>query len=127
MNGVSARDEGFPSSCRLARRADFRRVLRSSERSAKTLFTVIAAANGLGFARLAVSVPRRHVRAAVLRNRFKRIVRETFRRRRDAIAGKDWMVLVHSRMTYLDLPKLRHLLETHWQGCRHATNADRDR
>lgn len=93
----------------------------------KTFFTVIAAANSLGFARLAVSVPRRHVRAAVLRNRIKRIVRETFRRGQDAIAGKDWMVLVRRRVTYLDLPKLRYLLETHWRGCRRAANADRDR
>lgn len=88
---------------------------------------MIAAANGLGFARLAVSVPRRHVRAAVLRNRIKRIVRETFRKRQDSIAGKDCMVLVRSRVTYLDLPKLRHLLETHWRGVKHAASADRDR
>lgn len=50
---------------------------------------VLAAPNGLEFARLGLIIPKKAVATAVARNRVKRLLRESFRLHQAEIAGMD--------------------------------------
>ncbi|MCK4658458.1 MAG: ribonuclease P protein component [Phycisphaerae bacterium] len=62
----------------LRRRRDFQRLIRTACSVADHCLVVYVVANDLGFTRLGVSVSKR-VGPAVKRNRFKRLIRESFR------------------------------------------------
>jgi len=51
--------------------------------------SVLAAPNGLDYPRLGLIVPKRVVATATDRNRIKRLLRENFRMRQEALAGLD--------------------------------------
>ncbi len=101
--------EGFPQRLRLRRRRDFLRVQRSGAKHHTRFFLVFVApsalrprgstpvaASDLPGTRLGITVTRK-VGKAVKRNRIKRLVREAFRRERNALpAGLD-MVWVAKR------------------------------
>lgn len=95
-----AASEQFPSSDRLRRAADFRRLSAVGRRSSDRFFVVLVAAAGIrendgpeAPARLGITVSRR-VGNAVVRNRLKRQIREWFRRhRRQLRAGLDFVVI----------------------------------
>jgi ribonuclease P protein component len=71
--------ESFQSRQRLRKRIDFDRVFRRGVRLDGRLFMLVAAANGLTQDRLGLAVNRR-VGGAVVRNRLRRLLRESFRR-----------------------------------------------
>ena len=90
-------EPGFPKACRLVRPGDFARVyaLRRSA-AAGPLVVYAAAQESPGVARIGFSVSRR-IGNAVVRNRWKRRLREAFRRVRGTVpAGHDFVVVVRS-------------------------------
>ena len=44
-----------------------------------------------------MAIPKKHIHGAVDRNRLKRVIREGFRARQQALNGKDVVVVVRSR------------------------------
>ncbi len=77
---------------RIRRRADYDRVYQSRCYAADQTLVVQACANGLPRTRLGLSISRR-VGHAVLRNRWKRLVREVFRQLRSELpSGLDLVV-----------------------------------
>jgi ribonuclease P protein component len=64
---------------RLRRGSDFRRVLRSGWRLSGALFVMVAALGESGSSRLGLTISRRVGKAAV-RNRVRRLLRDSFRR-----------------------------------------------
>jgi len=89
-NGVS--DERFLRKDRLRSRDDFQRVYDAEMFAADPCLVVRGCPNGRSDTRLGLSVSRK-VGPAVLRNRWKRLIREAFRRSRDQIApGLDLIV-----------------------------------
>lgn len=64
---------------RLRRGSEFRRVLRGGWRLAGALFVLVAAAREDGRSRLGLTISRR-IGKAVVRNRARRVLRESFRR-----------------------------------------------
>ena len=91
-------EQGFPRSCRLARPADFDRVYGLRHSAAAGQLVVYAAANGRadGAVRIGLSVSRR-IGTAVVRNRWKRRLREAFRLVRGRLpAAHDLVVVVRS-------------------------------
>jgi len=75
---------------------------------------VLARANGLDHARLGLSAARRHLRRSVDRNRFKRIVRESFRAHQDSLAGLDVVVLARGAAAQAEAGELRASVDRQW-------------
>jgi len=74
---------------------------------------VTARPNGAQIARIAVIVPKRHLRRAVDRNRAKRLLKEWFRLNQEQLGGRDLLVRVVARPASLEVlsEQLQHLLE----------------
>ncbi len=86
-------DQRFPRSFRVRRDAEFRRAFARRSAVSDGRLVVFGHPNGLPHARLGVSVPRR-IGKAVVRNRWKRLLREAFRLTRARLpAGVDLIVV----------------------------------
>ena len=89
--GKVFRQQGFPRELRVRRQADFDRVYGSKAFAADDVLVITAVENDLAVSRFGVSVSRK-VGGAVLRNRWKRRLREAFRKsRRQLPAGYDFV------------------------------------
>jgi len=85
-------DERFPRKYRIRARADFDRLYKNGTVAADDVLVVRGCLNGLPHTRLGLSVSRK-VGAAVVRNRWKRLIREAFRKSRVGLpAGYDFVV-----------------------------------
>lgn len=86
------RDESFPRERRVLRGVDFERVFATKAYAADGVLVVSAGRAADGRTRLGLSVSRK-VGNAVVRNRWKRLIREAFRRQKDLLpTGVDLVV-----------------------------------
>src|SRR5438874_2335853 len=72
-------DESFPKLFRLRTAAEFERVFAGDTLAADGVLVMHGARNELGITRLGLSISRKHG-PAVARNRWKRLIREVFRK-----------------------------------------------
>lgn len=87
-------DERLRKAERLRARAEFKRTERRGRRVSGRHFVVYARANSLDWSRLGITVTRK-VGTATRRNRWKRRVREIFRRNKAEVPrGYDFVVIV---------------------------------
>ena len=85
-------------------------VYRRGRRWSAKLFRIHVRANTLGFSRLAISVPRKLCKA-VQRNRWKRLLRESFRRNKPGIGpGLDIVAVPTKRPEGLMRPEIEAVL-----------------
>ncbi|MCG3180407.1 MAG: Ribonuclease P protein component [Phycisphaerae bacterium] len=83
----------FPASMRIKRQGDFDRIYNARCSVADRILICYAAANALPHPRVGLSVSRK-LGPAVVRNRFKRLLREAFRlARHDLQAGFDYILI----------------------------------
>ena len=83
----------LPRSARVRARGEFDRVFKEKSRASDAVLTVYMVGGGDGQARLGIAASKR-LGNAVIRNRTKRLVRESFRRLRlDLPEGTDWVVV----------------------------------
>jgi ribonuclease P protein component len=87
--------EGFPRGVRLNNSRDFNRVFRTATvRKGRGALRMSAVPTRMHTARLGLVVGKRALRRAHDRNRAKRVLRDTFRRRREALPPMDIIILV---------------------------------
>jgi ribonuclease P protein component len=92
-------DHTFPQRVRLKTPAQFKTVYDQKRSVSDGLLVVYAAANGLQHPRVGLSVSRK-VGNAVVRNRWKRLLREAFRLNRHALpVGIDFILIPRSGQT----------------------------
>ena len=75
----SSRPAGFGPARRLTRAADYQRIFRRRAGQHGRYFSMYIATNPSATARLGLAVSKKASRAAVRRNRIKRVIREAFR------------------------------------------------
>jgi ribonuclease P protein component len=68
----------------------------------------------LPYARLGLTVSKKHVRKSVNRNRIKRMARESFRHRQSELFGLDVLVITYKGLEMLSNKQIRLSLEDHW-------------
>lgn len=107
-------DARLPRRARLRTKADFDRVFAQSEKSTDRFFTVLYRPNQLLLARLGLVVSRRTAKKAVVRNRIKRLVRESFRHHHQRLHGLDIVVISRPSLTDQDNAAVRASLLQHW-------------
>jgi len=86
-------NEQFPSRCRVRHSGDYRRAYERRSTVADGQMVIFGHPNGLSYPRLGISASRR-LGGAVVRNRWKRLLREAFRLRRAELPeGIDLIVI----------------------------------
>ena len=108
----------FPRRARLTGRNAFAHVFAQPVKSSDRYFTVLARPNPLGYPRLGLAISRKVAKSAVVRNRLKRIARESFRHQQAWLGGLDCVVMGRTGLTAADNAVLFASLERHW--CRLA-------
>jgi ribonuclease P protein component len=97
---ITVPDESFSKQIRLLKRVDFRRTERRGHRRSGNHIVVIARKNEFDFSRLGITVTRK-VGNAVVRNRWKRRMREIFRRNKGQVPEAwDFVVIVRRNEGY---------------------------
>ena len=102
-------DQRFPKAHRLLRGAEFARVYQRRQSAADDVLIVHACENDLDHARLGLSVSRK-VGPATVRNRWKRLMREAFRRSRDELPSGIDLIAAPRRGTEPTLPSVTRSL-----------------
>ena len=77
--------------------------------------TIVVRPNGADHPRLGLAVPRRVARRAVVRNRLKRRIRESFRHHAEGLAGLDVVVLARTGAEKMDSERFGRLLARQWE------------
>jgi ribonuclease P protein component len=106
----------FPRRVRLTGRNAFASVFAQPVKSGDRYFTVLARANALSHPRLGLTISRKVARSAVVRNRIKRLVRESLRQHQQLLGGFDCVVMGRPKITAVqDNAVLTAALQQHWQ------------
>lgn len=106
----------FSKSLRLLEAADFQQVFDDAPfRASHQHFLILARTNQLVIGRLGLVIAKKHLRLAVERNRFKRLIRESFRTRQNAFAGLDVIVLSRKGLENMGNAEFSQQLDQQWQ------------
>ncbi|NIP39244.1 MAG: ribonuclease P protein component [Candidatus Dadabacteria bacterium] len=91
MRTVSS--ETFPKYLRIRSPLDFKRLFACGSRSNLEFVRVISLDNNLGYPRLGIVASKRNLPKAVMRSKFKRAIREVFRKHKEYLGNKDYLVI----------------------------------
>lgn len=83
---------GLGAERRLARKADFERLLRDGARRSRSGYTLFFMQRAEGPARLGILISRKHAARATVRNGIKRRIREAFRLEQAGLGALDVLV-----------------------------------
>ena len=105
---------GLPRDSRLLRPADFAALRGNSERIATRSFVAEHRHNETSSARLGIAVSRRVSKRAVVRNRIRRVIRESYRLHRLGLPAADILVIARLQAAEIPNAQLRADLESIW-------------
>ena len=111
MNG---RVNALPRSARLSGKAEFDRVFVGARRRTTRYFRVAWAENPLDYARLGMAVSRRVDKRAVVRNRLRRRIRESFRLAWSGLRSVDIVVTAKPEAAHADRADVWRDLVAFW-------------
>jgi ribonuclease P protein component len=90
--GAFMRALGLGQERRLAKKADFERLLRQGTRRSRSGYTFYLSSRAEGPPRLGILISRKHAAKATVRNHIKRCIREAFRQEQAALGAIDVLV-----------------------------------
>ena len=113
-------EQSFPRRSRLLKPAEFKNVFDRPVVSSDRLFKVFARTGSSCDIRIGMAVSRKVDSRAVVRNRIKRVIRESFRRTypvggRGTLPGKDIVIVASPAAATAAGQTLRKSLSRHWQ------------
>ncbi len=98
MKGDSS--ETFPKYLRIKNTLDFKRLYAHGRRNNLEFVRVISLDNKLGHPRLGIVAGRKNLPKACARSRFKRAIKEVFRRNKKHLENKDYLVVNIKNIDY---------------------------
>jgi ribonuclease P protein component len=108
-------NQTFGKSLRLLNSSDFQKVFDDAPfRASHQNFLILARSNTQTTPRLGLVIAKKHLRLAVERNRFKRLIRESFRTQQQSFAGLDVIVLSRKGLGDLSNETFSHQLNQQW-------------
>ena len=92
----------------------YKTVFQQAHRAGSPHLTILARSNELDHPRLGLAVPKKQIKTAVDRNRFKRVVRESFRLKQHQLPACDFVVIAKKSANELSNEELFTLLDKLW-------------
>ena len=92
----------------------YKKVFQQAHSAGCPHFTIIARENSLSHPRLGLAVPKKQIKTAVGRNRFKRLARESFRNKQHQLPNKDFVVIAKKSAQDLSNEEMFKLLDKLW-------------
>lgn len=92
----------------------YKYVFQQAHRAGSPHFTILARENGLTHPRLGLAVPKKQIKTAAARNKFKRRVRESFRLKQHQLPAKDFVVIAKKSAQELSSDEMNKLLDKLW-------------
>ncbi|HCE1907984.1 TPA: ribonuclease P protein component [Vibrio parahaemolyticus] len=105
----------FNRELRLLTPEHYQNVFQQAHRAGSPHFTIIARNNKLSHPRLGLAVPKKQIKTAVGRNRFKRLARESFRNSQHQLPNKDFVVIAKKSAQDLSNDEIFKLFDKLWQ------------
>ncbi len=105
----------FNRELRLLTPEHYQRVFDKAHRAGSPHFTIIARKNTIQTPRLGLAVPKKQIKTAVARNRFKRLARESFRLKQHQLPNKDFVVIAKKSAQHLSNEEIFKLFDKLWQ------------
>lgn len=104
----------FTRELRLLTPEHYQNVFQQAHRAGSPHFTIIARNNTLSHPRLGLAVPKKQIKTAVGRNRFKRLARESFRLKQHQLPNKDFVVIAKKSAQDLSNDDVFKIFEKLW-------------
>lgn len=122
---MAAAPNAFGKSHRLLTPSDYRHVFQRARKRTFGSLVSYSRPNALGYPRLGIAVSRKCSPHAVVRNRIKRVIREAFRLRKEALGAMDIVFLGQPGVARHDAAGLRAVVDKHLtelEQCEHPSS-----
>jgi ribonuclease P protein component len=105
----------FPKKNRLVSQADYDSAFKNAKKIGQQALVGLYKPNHLELARVGIIVSKRVAKSAVIRNRIRRIVRESFRSYQNQLKGFDIVIIMRHSSCILTRSELREAIDKLWE------------
>ncbi len=105
----------FPRSHRLVSKTEYKSLFDKSKKTSQKHLLVLSKSNQKLHARLGLVIGKRAVNSAVMRNRIKRVIRNSFSQNQEFLKGLDIVVIARQQCDKLSKKKLREGIDQLWK------------
>lgn len=105
----------FPKDYKLVTKAEFKSTFEQSTKITQKYLLALFKPNAKPHARLGLIVGKRVAKSAVVRNRIKRVIRESFRLNQERLKGLDIIILARQQCDTLTKIQLREGIDKLWE------------
>ena len=105
----------FPRTYSLANQLEIKQVFDNARKVSQKHLLILFKPNQKIHARLGIIVGKRVASSAVVRNRIRRVIRESFRLTQEKLIGLDIIVIARHPCAVLDKEKLRQGIDELWE------------
>lgn len=105
----------YPKSLRLRKSNEFTRLKKNAHKVVADNFIICCKPNDYKNPRLGVIVTKRYSKKAVIRNKLKRIIRESFRYSVQSLKAFDYVVIVRHNKPIMNYLHFRRDIDKVWQ------------